>query len=167
MDVGGGNATNAIAFARKYPHLKVTVFDSPSICRIAEENIANAGLQDRIDTHPGDLFTTPYPQGVEAILYAHMFTIWSPDKNRQILKKTFDALPEGGSVLIFNMMGNDDDTGPVSTALGSPYFLAIATGEGMLYAWSDYEAWIKDTGFSDSKRVDGLPLDHGIFVGIK
>jgi hypothetical protein len=65
------------------------------------------------------------------------------------------------------MMGNDNDTGPVSTALGSPYFLAIATGEGMLYSWSDYEVWLRDAGFSSSKRIEDLPLDHGIFIGKK
>jgi methyltransferase len=167
MDVGGGDGTNALAFARKYPHLKVTVFDSPSICEIANRNIIEAGLQDRVNTHPGELFTTPYPDGPDAIMYAHMFTIWSPENNRQILKKTYEALPSGGKALIFNMMGNDDDTGPVSTALGSPYFLAIATGEGMLYSWSDYEDWLSGVGFSDFKRIDNLPLDHGVFIGIK
>ena len=115
----------------------------------------------------GDLFTTPYPEGIDAILYAHMFTIWSNDKNQQILKKTHDALPPGGSVLIFNMMGYDDDTGPVSTALGSPYFLAIATGEGMLYSWSDYENWLKAAGFSKTRRIADLPLDHGVFIGTR
>lgn len=167
MDVGGGDATNAIAFAQKYPHLRVTVFDSESICKIADENIARAGLQDRVGTHPGELFSTPYPEGVDAILYAHMFTIWSPENNQLILQKTCDALPAGGKAIVFNMMGHDDDTGPVSTALGSPYFLAIATGEGMLYSWADYGNWLARAGFSDFQRIEDLPLDHGIFIGVK
>lgn len=167
MDVGGGDATNAIRFARKFPHLKVTVFDSPSICRIAQENIAKQGMEDRVDTVPGDLFTTQYPADIDAIIYCHMFTIWSPEENQRILQKTCEALPKGGMAIIFNMMGNDDDTGPISTALGSLYFLTIATGKGMLYSWRDYEEWMRTAGFSGVKRIEGLPMEHGVFIGIK
>ena len=80
----------------------------------------------------------------------------------------FDALPEGGAVVIFSMIGADNDSGPLSAALGSPYFLAIATGEGMLYSWKDYEAMLRDAGFEQTIRLDrGLPLDHGILIGVK
>jgi L-tyrosine C(3)-methyltransferase len=78
------------------------------------------------------------------------------------------ALPRGGAVVIFNMMGADDDSGPLSAALGSPYFLAIATGEGMLHRRQDYESAMRGAGFEEIIRVDqGLPLDHGILLGIK
>ncbi|WP_167546891.1 methyltransferase [Stieleria maiorica] len=167
MDVGGGDGTNAIAFAKKFPHLNVTVFDSDTICAIARKNIESAGLTERIDTVEGNMFSTPYPDGIDAIIYCHMFTIYTPEKNIEILKKTYDALPAGGKAIIFNMMGHDDESGPMSTALGSPYFLAIATGEGMLYAWSDYEAWFREAGFTGLSRIDGLPVDHGVFIAKK
>ena len=167
MDVGGGDGTNAIALVERNPGLKATVFDSASVCEIARSNITAHGLAERIGTCIGNLFDTPYPDGLDAIIYCHMFTIYSPEKNRQILQKTADALPAGGKVIIFNMMGNDEDDGPVSTALGSPYFQAIATGEGMLYSWQDYENWLRDAGFSAFERIEGLPMDHGVFVATK
>ena len=45
VDAGGGDSTNAIALARHYPSLKVTVFDSESVCGIAKEKIAAAGFK--------------------------------------------------------------------------------------------------------------------------
>jgi len=167
LDVGGGDASNALALARKFPELRVTVFDSPSVCEIARQNISAAGLQDRVSTCAGDMFSDPYPEGVDAILFSHIFTIWSLDKDLALLKKSYDTLPDGGSVLIFGMMGADDDTGPLSTALGSPYFLAIATGEGMLYSWADYEEKMHQAGFASVARVDNLPLNHGVIIGSK
>ena len=113
------------------------------------------------------MFSTDFPVGVDAVLFCHIFTIWSPEKNLALLRKSYETLPKGGSVIIFNMMGDDDDTGPISTALGSPYFLAIATGEGMLYSWSDYEKLMRDAGFRTIERMEGLPLDHGIIIGTK
>ncbi|WJW74471.1 methyltransferase [Thiohalobacter sp. IOR34] len=167
VDVGGGDGTNAITLARKYPQLQLTVFDSASVCEIATRKIAAAGLQDRIDTHPGDMFEDPFPEGVDAILFSHIFTIWSLEKNTRLLEKSHQALQPGGSVLVFGMMGDDDDSGPLSTALGSPYFLAIATGEGMLYAWKDYEDCFRKAGFERIERIAGMPLDHGVVVGTK
>ena len=166
VDVGGGDGTNAIEIARANPHLTVTVFDSASVCRIAAENIARNGLSARIHTHPGDLFETPYPVGVDCVLFAHMMTIWSPEKDTVALKRAYDALPAGGQVNIFNMMGFDDLSGPMTTALGSPYFLAVATGEGMLYTWKEYETFLANAGFLQTQRFE-LPRDHGVLVGTK
>src|SRR5207249_6392706 len=146
VDAGGGDATNAIALARAFRKLHVTVFVSPSVCEIARKNIAANDLSDSVSTWPGSFFADAFPSGIDAVLYCHIFTIWSLDHGRELLKKTYTALPTGGSVLLFNMMGNDDDTGPLSTALGSPYFLAVATGEGMLHSWKDYESSLREAG---------------------
>lgn len=168
VDAGGGDGTNAMAIASRYPTVKTCVFDSPSVCEHAQENIRKADVADRVTTWAGNFFHDPFPPGTDCIVYCHILTIWSMDNNRILLKRTYDALPEGGAVVIFNMMGADDDSGPLSTALGSPYFLAIATGEGMLHPWKDYEAALRDVGFKQTVRLDqGLPLDHGILVGIK
>jgi hypothetical protein len=96
-----------------------------------------------------------------------MFTIWSLERGLTLLKKTHSVLPNGGSVLLFNMMADDDDSGPISTALGSPYFLAIATGTGMLHPWKDYESILEEAGFSRKERISNLPLNHGVLVGTK
>ncbi len=167
IDAGGGDGTNAIALARRFPKLKVTVFDSPSVCRIAEANIRRAGLSDRVFTHAGDFLRDPFPSGIDAVIYCHILTIWSRERNLALLRKTYESLPPGGAALIFNMMADDDETGPLSTALGSPYFLAIATGEGMLYPWKDYEDLLRQAGFATVERRDGLPLNHGLIVATK
>ena len=166
VDAGGGDGTNAIRLARANPHLKVTIFDAPTVCKIAERNIAESGLSGRVNTHPGDFFVKDFPQGIDCILFAHMLTIWSPEKDTALLKRAYDALPEGGQVIIFNMIGWDDETGPMTTALGSPYFLSIATGEGMLYTWKEYESFLSAAGFKQTKRLE-LPKDHGVLIGIK
>lgn len=166
VDVGGGNATNIITLARKYPAMKAAVFDSSSVCELARKNIHNAGLADRLGAVAGDCFTDPFPKNTDCLLFAHFFTIWSEQKNRLLLKKAYDALPPGGSVMVFNMMQSDDESGPLSAALGSPYFLALATGEGMLYTWKEYEMWMREAGFATVKKQE-LPRDHGVVIGIK
>jgi ubiquinone/menaquinone biosynthesis C-methylase UbiE len=168
VDAGAGDGTNAIALAKRYPSLKVTVYDSEeNVCRIAGQNIEAHGLSDRVFTRIGNFLTDPFPAGIDAILFCHIFTIWSMERNLEILRKCWRTLPKGGAVILFNMMSADDDSGPLSTALGSPYFLAIATGEGMLHRWTDYERAMREAGFSRTERAEGLPLNHGVLVAFK
>ena len=165
VDVGGGNGANIIALARKYPKLRATVFDSPTVCDIARRNIAAQGFADRLGATAGNCFIDAFPQGADCILFCHFFTIWSEEKNQSLLRKCFHALPSGGSVIVFNMMQSDNEDGPLTAAMGSPYFLTLATGEGMLYTWSEYESWMKEAGFSIKKLE--LPRDHGAIIGVK
>jgi precorrin-6B methylase 2 len=166
VDVGGGNGTNILAFARKFPHLRAAVFDSASVCELAKTNITREGLSDRLDVWPGDCFVDPFPKEADVILFAHFFTIWSEEHNRQLLRKCFESLPRGGTVIIFNMMQRDTEDGPLGAAMGSPYFLTLATGEGMLYTWREYSQWMRDAGFG-SIETRALPRSHGLVIGRK
>ncbi|HOW98435.1 MAG TPA: methyltransferase [Kiritimatiellia bacterium] len=166
LDVGGGNGSNIIQLARRHPSLRATVFDSHSVCVLARAHIRDAGLADRLDSIAGDAFQDEFPAGVDGILFAHFMTIWSEAKNRELLRKAHRALPSGGAAIIFNMMQHDDGTGPLSAAMGSPYFLTLATGEGMLYTCKEYAGWMRDAGFSNV-FVHRLVRDHGVILGIK
>jgi len=166
VDVGGGVGANIIAFARKFPGLRAAVFDSPTVCEIARSHIAEQGFSDRLGAVAGNCFVDPFPKEADAILFCHFFTIWSEAHNRQLLRKCYETLPSGGSVIIFNMMQRNTEDGPHSAAMGSPYFLTLATGEGMLYTWREYEQWMKDAGFA-SVTARRLPRDHGLIIGRK
>jgi hypothetical protein len=166
VDAGGGDGTNAIALAQAHPQLRVTVFDHEVACDKARAKVAQAGLGGRIDARVGNFFVDPFPAGIDAIFFGHMMTIWSNERCTALLRRAYEALPEGGRVLLFNMMGDDDEVGPMSAALGSPYFLAVATGEGMIYSWREHEARLAAAGFRQTER-HLLPKDHGLLVGIK
>jgi hypothetical protein len=167
VDLGGGNATNALAFAERYPKLRATIMDLPTVCGLAEKNIAALGRGDRVKTHPGNLLEDPFPQGADLILFSHLFSIWSEETDRRLMRKAYDALPKGGALALFGMVLDADERGPISTALGNPYFLAIATGAGYLYSVAEYETWLREAGFGPLHTVTGLPLDHALIVAEK
>lgn len=166
VDVGGGDGTNIIELASKFSNLKAAVFDLPAVCPITEKKIKESGFDNRLGVIPGNCFEDAFPKNADCFLFSHFCTIWSEEKNKLLFRKAYDALPQGGKIIIFNMMQENDETGPISTALGSPYFLTIATGEGMLYTWGEYEKWLKDSGFSQIQS-HRLMQDHGVIIGIK
>lgn len=166
VDAGGGDGTNAITLVKAHPHLRVTVFDGATACDKAKEKIAAAGLTEQIATYAGDFFIDTFPHDIDAVLFGHMMPIWSPERDTALLRRAYDALPSGGKVLVFNMMGDDDEIGPMSAALGSPYFLTTATGEGMMYSWHEHESFLAAAGFHQTER-HVLPKDHGLLIGVK
>jgi L-tyrosine C(3)-methyltransferase len=167
VDVGGGDGTNASALVNRFPNVRATVFDMPSVCAIASAKLEKAGLAGKVRTHAGNFLEDAFPREVDGVMFNHIMPIWSEQRNAMLLRKSYEVLASGGAVFIYNMMMRDDDLGPLTPAFGSLYFLALATGEGMLYRWKDYEGWLREAGFSRIERVEGLPFHHGLLVGWK
>lgn len=168
LDVGGGDAVNAIALARSHPHLKVTVFDLGGATEVARDNIRAAELSDRIDVVAGDMFSDPLPSGADLVLFAHQFVIWSPEQNRELLKQAYDTLRPGGRVAVFNAFADDDGRGPLYAALDNVYFATLPAEEATIYRWHEHEAWLKETGFVDITRIRNNGwTPHGVIEGRK
>jgi hypothetical protein len=165
IDVGGGNGSNVKQLVQKFPTLKAYVFDSATVCQKAEENFSASEHKERLGSFVGDCFKDPFPQ-TECILFCHFFTIWSKEENLSLLKKAYAALPSGGKAIIFNMMQNDSEDGPLGASMGSPYFLTLATGKGMLYSWQEYRQLFNEAGF-DQVKSQKLPMQHGCIIGTK
>jgi hypothetical protein len=166
VDVGGGNGTNVIALTLRYPLLRASVYDSSTVCEIAKLNFIKQNHKDRLDTIVGNIFEDQLPATADCFLFCHFFTIWSKAENLMLLKKAYESLPEGGRVVIFNMMQHNTQDGPLTAAIGSPYFLTLATGTGMLYTWNEYKELFKEAGFKKVTTIK-LPRDHGLIIGVK
>ena len=166
LDVGGGDAVNAVALARAHPSLRVTVLDRPGALEVARKTIADAGLGDRVRTHAADIFTDPYPAGHDCVLFAHQLVIWSPEQNLTLLRKAYDAVEPGGRVLVFNAFTDDDRTGPLYAALDNVYFTTLPFRHSTIYRWADCESWLREAGFTDVGRTAPPGwTPHGVVSG--
>lgn len=165
VDLGGGDGTNAINLVKRHPGLKATVFDGATVVDGARKKIEAEGFAGRVGVHPGNFFADPFPAGADAFLLGHILTIWSSERNTELLRKCRRALPAGGRVLVYNMVANDEGDGPLMCTMGSAYFQCIATGEGKLYRGSEIEGWLRDAGFATITRTP-LPMAHVLFEAV-
>ncbi|MGY1456689.1 methyltransferase [Streptomyces sp. SS8] len=166
LDVGGGDAVNAIALARAHPSLRVTVLDRAGALEVADRNVREAGLEERIDTCAADIFTDLYPGGHDCVLFAHQFVIWSPEQNLALLRKAYEAVEPGGRVLVFNAFSDDDGAGPLYAALDNVYFTTLPFRHSTIYRWQECEAWLREAGFTDVRRTTGPGwTPHGVVSG--
>ncbi|SEG83620.1 Ubiquinone/menaquinone biosynthesis C-methylase UbiE [Thermomonospora echinospora] len=168
LDVGGGDAVNALALARAHPHLEITVLDRPGALEVARRNIDAAGLAGRVGTHAADIFDDDYPRGHDCVLFAHQLVIWSPEQNRRLLRKAHDAVEPGGRVLVFNAFCDDDGSGPLYAALDNVYFATLPFRDSTIYRWCEHEEWLRDAGFTDLHRITGAGwTPHGVIEGLR
>ena len=56
MDVGGGSGELIGAVAKRYGHIRGTVFDLPRCEEAATAHLAKLGVSDRVGFHAGDFF---------------------------------------------------------------------------------------------------------------
>ena len=153
VDLGGGTGHFAITACRMYPNLRATVFDLPAALPMANEQIEAAGMSGRISTQAGNFFTDSLPP---ADLYSlgRIVHDWSEEKIRTLLRKTYDALPAHGAVLILEKMLTPDRNGPMRALLQSLNML-VAT-EGKERTLDEYRALLHDAGFTN---IQGATAD--------
>lgn len=168
LDVGGGTGINAIALANAFPHLSITVFEIPKTAEIVRSNIESAGVADRVKVIAGDMFADEFPKDHDCVLFSHQLVIWTPEENKQLLQKAYDALPKNGKTIIFSSISNDDGCGPLMAALDSVYFAALPAEGGMIYSWDQYTNWLDDIGYSDISTINCHSwTPHGIVLASK
>ena len=156
LDLGGGSGCYCIAIASTYPNIKAVVIDYPTICTSAEEFIAEAGLSERISTHPGDLLTVDFPPGVDVMLMSSNTPNFSTSGLATVYRKAFDAMEKGGTMLILAEVLYDDRSGPLEPALWQLHEILVG-GWGGTYTISDIGHLLKEAGFIDCEVSEFAP----------
>jgi hypothetical protein len=146
LDVGGGSGAHSIGAVTRWPQLQAIVFDVAPVCEVADEFIAQHGLQDRIETRSGDMWEDPFPIA-DVHFYSNIFHDWPQEKGRFLSEKSFDSLQSGGSIVLHEVLYTDDKTRPFAAAGYSMAMLGWSTGEQ--YSAQELTETLTDAGFRD------------------
>ncbi len=150
-DAGGSAAFLSIMVARHQPHMQCISFDLPPVEPIANANIANFGLGDKVKTASGDFFTDPLPPA-DIITMGNILHDWDEDKKILLMQKAFEALlPYGAFIAIENVI--DEDRKENILGLMMSLNMLIETGNGFDYTFSDFSRWAKLVGFRDTAII--------------
>lgn len=147
LDVGGGSGCFCIALATAYPQMQFALMELPSVCKVAEEYIAEYGMGDRIETKPVDMFADTWPTGYDAMFFSNVFHDWDPPRCQHLARKSFETLPPGGTIYVHEMLLNDTKDGPVAASDFSMNMVLFS--EGKQLAADELEQLLTETGFVD------------------
>jgi acetylserotonin N-methyltransferase len=157
VDLGAATGHLVIAACERYPQLRAVVFDLQSVIPLAQEQVADSRLTDRIDIVAGDFFVDPLPKG-DLYAVGRILHDWSEGKIDLLLRRIYDSLPASGALLIAEKILDDDKKGPMRAHLQSLNMLVVA--EGKERTLPEDTTLLKKAGFSkiEARRTPG-PLD--------
>jgi cyclopropane fatty-acyl-phospholipid synthase-like methyltransferase len=164
LDAGAAEGGLLVELARAHPHLRGVGLDLPPVQPVFEDYVAAHGLADRITFASGDFFADPLP-AADVIVLGHVLHDWGLEQKQLLLRKAYEALPDGGAVIVFEAM-IDDERSHNAFALLMSLNMLIETPSGFDYTAADCEGWLADAGFRET-RVEVLVGPDSMVVGIK
>ena len=164
VDVGAAQGGLPVQVALTHDHLSGGGFDLPPVGPIFEEYVDSHGLSDRLQFYPGNFFEDPLPTA-DVLVMGHILHDWGLEEKRLLLQKAYEALPEGGALVVYEAL-IDDERRENAFGLLMSLNMLIETPAGFDYTGADCRSWMRDTGFRES-YVEHLVGPDSMVVGIK
>ena len=164
IDIGSAQGGLIVEVGKAHPHVTGVGFDLPVTGPIFEEYVELFGLSDRFKFIPGDFFTDDLPSA-DVLSMGHILHDWNLDQKKTLLKKAYNALPDGGVLLVFESLIDDERRKNAFGLLMSLNMLIELPG-GFDYTGADCCGWMKEAGFRDT-RVEHLAGPESMVIGTK
>lgn len=164
VDVGGAQGGLLVQLCLAHAHLRGTNFDLGSVEPIFNDYVATNNLSDRLKFQPGNFFEEPLPSA-DVITMGHILHDWDLDQKRMLLDKAYAALPDGGALIVFEAL-IDDDRRQNPFGLIMSLNMLIETPGGFDYTGKDCSAWMRDAGFRETK-VEYLAGPDSMVIAFK
>jgi hypothetical protein len=163
-DIGTAQGDLAAQIALANPHLRGIGWDLSEVAPIFEDYMELNGITDRVKFQPGDFFKDALPR-VDVITMGHILHDWDLPTKKMLIAKAYDALPKGGSLVIYEAI-IDDARSRNALGLMMSLNMLIETPGGFDYTGADCQRWLAEAGFSSS-RVEHLAGPDSMVVGVK
>lgn len=146
LDVGGGTGAFLEAAGNAAPSMKMTLFDLPPVVPDALARFEAAGMADRVTISPGSFREQALPGGADAVSLIRVLYDHSDDTVRALLARVYDALPDGGRLIISEPMGGGARPERAGDVYFAFYTMAMQTGRARSAA--EIEALVREAGFT-------------------
>jgi hypothetical protein len=90
---------------------------------------------------------------------------WDLETKKMLVGKAYDALPEGGALIVYDSI-IDDDRSVNAFGLMMSLNMLVETPGGFDYTGAECQGWMRDAGFRET-RVEHLAGPESMAVGIK
>ena len=164
VDVGTAQGDLITQVALANPHLEGIGFDLPQVGPIFEEYVGTNGLSGRVKFLPGSFLEEALPKA-DVIMMGHILHDWNLETKRMLIRKAYEALPQGGAYIVYESIIDDDRSANAFGLLMSLNML-IETADGFDYTGADCSAWMKEAGFRQT-RLEHLVGPDSMVIGVK
>jgi ubiquinone/menaquinone biosynthesis C-methylase UbiE len=165
LDLAAGSGVWGIALAEASPKVHVTAVDWPNVLPVTRRLAEKHGVLDQFIFAEGDLLTTDFGTGHHIATLGHIIHSEGESRSRQLLRKLFDTMAPGGTIVIAEFLPNQDRTGPAGALIFACTML-VNTEEGDTYTFNEMAEWLRDAGFENPRELD-VPGPAPLIVATK
>ncbi len=166
LDLGGGSGAYSITAAKTHPHINAVVFDLPPVAVVANEYIAEHGVEDRVTAVGGDFTADVLPEDCDIAIMASNLPLYSREIAAKVVRRACEALLPGGEMHLIGETLRDDRSGPVGPALWG-LAEAINGSTGMAHTDADCIGYFEAAGFKNITVHEFIPGTLSRIVGTK
>ncbi|WP_197357406.1 methyltransferase, partial [Streptomyces clavuligerus] len=163
-DIGCAEGALPAQILLAHPHLSATGFDLPAARTGFEQYTARLGLADRVTFTAGDFFHDDLP-AADVLVFGHVLHNWPPEDRLRLLRRAHRALPEGGAVLIYETL-IDDERRDNAIGLLLSLVMQLEVPGGSDYTGAECHRWLTAAGFTDP-RTEHLDGPESMVVAVK
>lgn len=163
-DVGSAQGCLLVEIVEAHQHLTGCGFDLPPLEPLFDDFVKERGLSGRLRYQPGDFFQDPLP-AADVLIMGRVLHNWDLAGKRMLLRKAYEALPNGGALIVYERL-IDDARRTNAKALLSSLNMAVMTAGGFDFTAADCIGWMQDAGFG-ACRAEPLTGDQTMIVGTK
>lgn len=146
LDLGGGPGHMTRAFVER--GLRGTLFDRPETVEYVGDAYDLAGIEG-LELEGGDFMEDPLPGGpFDIVLVSNVVHMYSPEQNRELLRKVAGVTAPGGVVGIADFF-----RGPSRRAVRFALIMLLRTEGGNTYTEAEVGAWLAEAGFTAPETV--------------
>jgi len=143
LDLACGPAPKSLALALANPGVRVTLLDWERILQVARKVTADLGVDNQVTSLSGDLTRAAYGRNQYDLAFLGDVThFFSPRQNIRIFRKAYDALVDGGTLVVNATRGEYLD--PTEHGL---WYYAISAGGA--YNFAEYKDMLEHAGYTD------------------
>jgi len=167
MDVGGNTGKFSMACCNYDKDVKMTIVDIEGQWNKAVENIAEAGLTDRISGHVMDVLSENpvFPVGADVIWMSQFLDCFSEEEITHVLSHAAKSMTENTVLYILELFWDRQDHPVPAYCLHgtSIYFTAMANGNSKMYHSKDFQDCVEKAGLKVVEDTDVKDDYHTLF----
>ncbi|MGZ3789677.1 MAG: class I SAM-dependent methyltransferase [Bacteriovorax sp.] len=168
LDVGGGSGVWSYPFLYNNKQATSTLVEWPFVMNIAKVKAEKNKVLDRVLFSEGNILEVTFESAkYHYALLGNVAHLQTPDGNKKLFQKIYDALLPGGSLIILDAFGTDE-----RGELARSFYqmgLTIKTISKKVYSPEELKPWLQKAQFSSFEfhSLNVVPYSMGMLIAKK
>jgi 2-polyprenyl-3-methyl-5-hydroxy-6-metoxy-1,4-benzoquinol methylase len=154
LDIAAGSGVWGVAMAHRSPQVRVTAVDWLAVIPVTKRVAEKHGVADQFSFVGGDILAADLGRDHQIATLGAILHSEGAERSKHLIKRVFDALGPGGTIVIAEFTPNEDRRGPATPLIFGVNML-VNTDHGDVFTFGEIRMWLKEAGFRRVRQLKG------------